>query len=1186
MRARTQFSGLILSVVALGILQSSFAEADVLGAALSESPAVRAEAVSGVAPVLDPVSDMTVNAGETADQPLHATDVDGEPLSFYKAGGPGYMTVTTTNPGTGSATGNVNLAPGSAAGGVSGATVGVSDGQLNAVRSFQITVVGGNVAPVLAQPADMDVKQGAIAEQQLTATDANGDPLSISLVTGPAYMTVATTDPGTGVAYGIVHVEPDSVGTESAVVQASDGFLTDQKSFNVIVHPNSPPSLTQPAPMTVVAGTFASQPLYAFDGDGDPLTFSKVGGPAYMTVTTTPSDSSNASGNVSLSPSVSDVGSTTGAVEVSDGALTDQKSFDITVTGPDRPPIMNQPSDMSATVGQVAEQTVTATDPDGGYLYIYMSSGPYYMSVPVGSGFGSASTTIRIAPAAGDEGVATGSVTAYSNGLTDTRSFSIMVTAGNFPPPCPPGSFTSLTTVFGYGLIEVQTADLNADGVPDIVVEVPGSNRASTALGNGDGTFGPPTELDAGTNPVSGVIADFNRDDIPDIAIVDNGSGNAYVYLGDGTGAFGPRRTLSVGYARSIISADVNRDGKMDLLLANPNTNSVTILRGIGDGTFQGATSISAGYGAWHLAAPDLNADGAPDLVVVNPGDSDISVFRNNGSGAFGSRTNYPVGAQPLAVSTADLDGNGTVDVVVSNAYSASVSVFPGNGNGTLGMARTFSTGYGPRQVAITDLNGDGHLDLATANFDGYNVSILLGDGLGAFGGHADLPVNDGPYGIASADFDDDLRADLAVANYYGGSVTVLLNGCAPDLDHPPVVHAPRTASGSEGSAIAFAVTATDPDGPPLSGLTADFTSLPVGHNATFTLDASGAAGTFVWTPSYQTARPQPYPVTFIATNVLSGSAVTRITVLDINRPPVADAGGPYTAFAGYPLTFDGTGSSDPDGDVLTYLWVFGDGKGGTGVRPDHVYAAIGVYGVALTVSDGVASSLATTTASVVGIFEARAFTSSGNRSIRLSAGKPQWCVNLEPVGRSYSNATIDLGSVVMKSPGTGSVSEIHALTGKTSIVGDRDGNGVDEVSACFSKDDLRVLFSDLHGSTTVSVTFEGKLYTGGVFRAGMDILVNASGGQLSASLSPNPLNPDAVLTFVTGIPGPARVEVFDLSGRRVQRLMDEPSLPAGYHDVRISARREDGGSLASGVYFYRIEAAEGRRTGRFTILK
>lgn len=1192
MRTRIPFPALILTAIPLALLQTPTARAADTAAsavALAEASAERAAAVSGVAPVLDPVSDMTVDAGQTADQALHATDADGQGLSFYKSSGPSFMTVSTTDPGAGSATGNVNLAPGASSVGGSTGIVGVTDGQLSAFRSFQITVVGPNVAPVLTQPDSMSVNAGKTADQQLTATDANGDPLSFSLVAGPAYLTVTTTSPGTGYAYGNAHAAPgpSDVGTASATVQASDGALIDQKSFTVTVYSNVAPSLNPPYDMSVRAGSSSSQSIFASDPNGDILTFSKVAGPAYMTVTTDYQGVGYAYGTITLSPSTSAVGSTTGTVQVSDGSLSDQKSFNITVLPADRPPVMGQPADMSVTVGEIAEQTVTATDPDGDYVYVYMSGGPGYMSVSSYGNYGSTTATIRLAPAANDAGSTTGSLTAYSNGLSDTKSFAITVLPGNFPPPCASGSFTQLTTSFGYGLIELQTADLNGDGVLDVVVEMPGSDRASTALGNGDGSFGTPVDLNAGTSPASGAIADFNRDGVPDVAILDTSTGNAYVFLGDGTGGFGARRGFPAGSPRSIISADVNRDGKPDLLAASPYTNSVTLLRGNGDGTFQAAVSMAAGDGAWQLAAPDLNGDGAPDLVVVNAGDNSISVFRNNGSGGFGSRVDYAVGSEPLAVSAADLDGNGTADLVVSNAQSNTVSVFLGKGDGTLGTKRTFSTGYGPRQSVLEDLNGDGHLDLATANYEGYTVSVLLGDGTGAFGGHSDYPVTSGPYGMVSGDFDDDLRTDFAVSGYYNGTVTVFLNGCAPDLDHPPVVKAPRNATGSEGSPITFSITATDPDGPAVTALTADFSSLPLGHNATLTSDPSHSSGTFTWTPSYQSARPLPYPVTFIATNVISGSAVTQITVLDVNRPPLADAGGPYSAFAGSPVTLDGTGSSDPDGDALTYIWVFGDGKSGTGATPTHTYTALGVYGVALTVSDGTLSDLATTTVSVVGVFEARAFTSSGNRSIRLGSGKPQWCVNLEPVGKSYSNETVDMGSIVMKSVGTGSVSEIRALTGKTTISGDHDGNGVEEIEACFGKEDLRQLFSSLHGSTTVTVTFEGSLYTGGLFRAQMDVAVLAGGGgALAASLSPNPLNPEAVLTFVTERTGPARVQVFDLSGRLVQRLMDEANLPAGYHDVRVSARRDDGGTLASGVYFYRIEAAGEEETGRFTILK
>ena len=186
------------------------------------------------APTLSQPTNMTVNEGATADQTLNATDPDGNALTFSLASGPTYASVTTTAPGTGTATGNLHLAPGFSNAGTAAATVRVSDGSLADQKSLTITVNNVNRAPTLNQPANMSVAQGATADQAITGSDPDGSALTFSKVSGPAFMTVATTSATTG----NIHLAPgssDPVGISAATVRASDGSLTNDKTLTITV---------------------------------------------------------------------------------------------------------------------------------------------------------------------------------------------------------------------------------------------------------------------------------------------------------------------------------------------------------------------------------------------------------------------------------------------------------------------------------------------------------------------------------------------------------------------------------------------------------------------------------------------------------------------------------------------------------------------------------------------------------------------------------------------------------------------------------------------------------------------------------------------------------------------------------------------------------------------------------------
>src|SRR3989454_1013397 len=227
--------------------------------------------------------------------------------------------------------------------------------------------------------------------------------------------------------------------------------------------------------------------------------------------------------------------------------------------------------------------------------------------------------------------------------------------------------------------ITVAVADLNGDGIPDLVVVNVGADTVSVLLGLADGTFGPKTDFATGAGARSVAIGDLNGDGVPDLVVSNVSASTVSVLLGTGSGSFGPKTDFPTGAgARDVAIADLNGDGRLDVVVANADAGTVSVLLGVGDGTLGTRTDFAVGAGPRSVAIGDVNEDGILDLVVANSDSNTVSVLLGTGTGSFAAKTDLATGAgtRPFSIAIGDLNGNGQRDLAVANVSANTVSVF------------------------------------------------------------------------------------------------------------------------------------------------------------------------------------------------------------------------------------------------------------------------------------------------------------------------------------------------------------------------------------------------------------------------------------------------------------------------------------------------------------------------------
>jgi len=143
------------------------------------------------------------------------------------------------------------------------------------------------------------------------------------------------------------------------------------------------------------------------------------------------------------------------------------------------------------------------------------------------------------------------------------------------------------------------------------------------------------------------------------------------------------------------------------------------------------------------------------------------------------------------------------------------------------------------------------------------------------------------------------------------------------------------------------------------------------------------------------------------------------------NQPPKAVAeANPTDTTTGTEVTFDASGSTDPDDDAgsLTYDWEFGDGDSGSGETAGHVFDAAGEYTAELSVSDGESAKTDEVTVSI---------TDTAPDSVAITY-RP-----LDADGNVLENAEVTDGEVF----GTGEFTDSVAYsTNSREVTAERDG--------------------------------------------------------------------------------------------------------------------------------------------------
>ena len=467
----------------------------------------------------------------------------------------------------------------------------------------------------------------------------------------------------------------------------------------------------------------------------------------------------------------------------------------------------------------------------------------------------------------------------------------------------------------------VVASDLNGDGILDLAVG--GSSGPVVMIGVGDGTFHAPVAYAAAAGGAGLAVADLNGDGVPDLIAADAGNGSVSLFLGNSDGTYKQATTTYLA-ARSpifVTTADLRHNGTKDVVVTDMQGANVYVMFGNNDGTLQNAVAYplpSSGYhsGAAQVLAGDLNNDGVLDLAVAvygsYGGGATISVLPGLGDGTFGTRIDYASGAGPYGIAIADFNTDGLLDITAADMSDSTSTIYLQQQTVTATATNVNLDGTGNHPVLASYAgdairNGSQSSGIVLTGLDQSATNTVLtfspnpvsaGQTLNLLATVAPLPTGTSR-GMISF-YNGNSLLGIATVSTQGTATLAIMNVVAGTLTVHAVYSGDPTLLGSTSASVPITVTAAAQLA--LSAVPSNITA--GGNLGTVSVGIEDVNGRVVTTSTAPVLLTITGPVAYSQT--FSAAAVSGVATFPLSSTPITSVGS-YTVSATSPGLSDAT---------------------------------------------------------------------------------------------------------------------------------------------------------------------------------------------------------------------------------------------------------------------------------------